>query len=244
MEEGNKVKIYTELSATLSQISSSAATAVAPVLSELLLNQAQYKQRVEKTYAAIGSIWQEIFENILEDVDRAVDIRVDQVMAIARQEVHGRPILGVKRQRSSTGFHDGETGKRRQEGQTHNSSRMDNNRYSISHDDTGTSYKRPRVQRMRHVSILSSPKSERPVKEERDMNMESNALKEMQLKIEQQAKALESLSRENKEVRKCAKALIFILQKRARFILTVLLRQLKTTLQRESIGSPTSYRNA
>lgn len=197
--ESQKVKTYTELSATLSHISSSAAATVAPVLSELLINEAHYKQRVEETYTAIGTIWQEIFENISEDIDRVVSTRVDRLMEIARQEVHNRPVSSVKRQRSSTGFNDEE---RRQESQMRYSSRSDKNRYTTSHDYDGASgsYKRPRVQSMRHSSISSSHNSERLAKGDRDTKVETNILKEMQLKIEEQAKALETLCRENNEV--------------------------------------------
>ncbi|KAK0197133.1 hypothetical protein F5146DRAFT_30287 [Armillaria mellea] len=75
-----KLKSYTEISATLSKVSNSAAASVAPNLAEILLSHAQTQNHIDKGFAAIGNIWQEIFGVVISEVNEIINASVEDAV--------------------------------------------------------------------------------------------------------------------------------------------------------------------
>ncbi|KAK0210730.1 hypothetical protein DFS33DRAFT_1295005 [Desarmillaria ectypa] len=75
-----KLKSYTEISATLSKVSNSAAASVAPNLAEILLSHAQTQNHVDEGFAAIGNVWQEIFGVVISEVNEIVNASVENAV--------------------------------------------------------------------------------------------------------------------------------------------------------------------
>ncbi|KAK0459702.1 uncharacterized protein EV420DRAFT_284870 [Desarmillaria tabescens] len=75
-----KLKSYTEISATLSKVSNSAAASVAPNLAEILLSHAQTQNHVDEGFAAIGNIWQEIFGVVISEVNEIINASVEDAV--------------------------------------------------------------------------------------------------------------------------------------------------------------------
>ncbi|KAG7452537.1 uncharacterized protein BT62DRAFT_7810 [Guyanagaster necrorhizus] len=75
-----KLKSYTEISATLSKVSNSAAASVAPNLAEILLDHAQTQNHVDEGFAAIGNIWLEIFGVVISEVNEIINASVEEAV--------------------------------------------------------------------------------------------------------------------------------------------------------------------
>ncbi|KAK0503238.1 hypothetical protein EDD18DRAFT_1346119 [Armillaria luteobubalina] len=78
--QDKKLKSYTEISATLSKVSNSAAASVAPNLAEILLSHAQTQNHIDEGFAAIGNIWQDIFGVVISEVHEIINASVEDAV--------------------------------------------------------------------------------------------------------------------------------------------------------------------
>lgn len=101
--EEKKLSAYTELSASVSKISSSASSMMAPALAEVFLHHTECKQRADQSSAALGAAWTKIMNKFLSEINRNVEEGLrsiverleDQIQDITRVREQGSP--GLKR---------------------------------------------------------------------------------------------------------------------------------------------------
>ena len=84
-EEGN-IKTYKQISATLENISASAATAIAPQLSRSLVVQADCKKVIEEKEKHMQRLWTDAVEALVKDVTREVDVGLQAALFSIKQE--------------------------------------------------------------------------------------------------------------------------------------------------------------
>ncbi|THH11580.1 hypothetical protein EW146_g7984 [Bondarzewia mesenterica] len=127
-KEEEKLRTYSELSATLAKVSPSATSAVAPTLAAVTINHAKYRDTIQSDFRKLGHVWEDVFEHFVTGVVRAVDLELANTVNRWRKEIgpsviHSDPSSQVidangfdglpsqvgqaSRKRKSDGAHDG-----------------------------------------------------------------------------------------------------------------------------------------
>ncbi|KAF9053654.1 hypothetical protein BDZ89DRAFT_1125384 [Hymenopellis radicata] len=168
-----KLQTYTEISATLSKVSNSAAAAVAPNLAEILLNHAHIKNSLDQDLNAIGQIWQEIFLAVTKEVGSVINVSLQQAIVTLDARVETAVNAAVSRipglPRSTAGKQD--------------------NVLNVS--------KRPREND--EDSVVD--KRRRLDTKKRSLTSTEDILQEMKLKLDQQMASIHTLTKENNELK-------------------------------------------
>ncbi|KAJ7273692.1 hypothetical protein B0H12DRAFT_1090642 [Mycena haematopus] len=176
--EGQKLQTYTEISSTLSKISASAATSVAPTLADIMLKQEQSKHRVEENYKALGGVWEQVFDVFVTEVAHVIDSGLQNAITTLKKETK-YAIKEVPERRART----------RGPGEKENEESRSRRGASRDRD-----HKRRRL-----ASRSSSPDAHDQRRHGVDASIE-DILTQMKMKIDQQAASLHSLQKENNEV--------------------------------------------
>ena len=100
-KQEKKLKTYTEISATLSKVSNSAAASVAPNLAEILLNHAQTQSRLDQGLNAIGQVWGEVFGRVGKEITAAIDGSLESAKAALQIEAERAVQSSLLRNRAS-----------------------------------------------------------------------------------------------------------------------------------------------
>jgi hypothetical protein len=214
--EEKKLQTYTEISSTLSKISASAATAVAPTLASIFLNHAQCKQRVEDNLKTLGGLWEEVFDVFVTEIVDVIDVVLDDALAKMKEEGENsfRGIIT-----DSAGALKRKVGKA-VPSTSSTDDRRDSKRSRLGTRDfveKGLEETRPvhglgtsRDRKCRWLAPSSSQEPESRQKSEQlrvetlytDMDSSiEEILESMKSKIDQQALSLQTLTKENSEVR-------------------------------------------
>ncbi|KAF8077968.1 hypothetical protein FPV67DRAFT_1662744 [Lyophyllum atratum] len=201
--EDKKLRAYTELSSTLAKVSSTAAAAVMPALAEVLLRQAQGKQRAEDNLKAISGVWSEVFDIFVTEISHAVDAKLNEALKRICEEAE-------LTHRSVQLYTSTPTLKRQRTETEHAASRsMDDSRDRTSdlHEkDADTDARRGskrEQKRRRFFSVSPTPESARQNAAQSTVKSESSIqdiLSQMKTKIDEQAQSLQKLTKENNEV--------------------------------------------
>lgn len=80
------MQTYRELSTTLSQISTSAAAAVAPILEEITNNHFKAKERVEREFMLLGHLWEDVFDVFVSGITGVVDSSLRDALTVLRRQ--------------------------------------------------------------------------------------------------------------------------------------------------------------
>ncbi len=168
-----KLQTYTEISATLSKVSNSAAAAVAPNLAEILLNHAHIKNNLDQDLDAIGKIWQEIFSAVTKEVGSVINASLQEAIGTLDAKVETAVNAAVSRIPGLPRYIGG----------------MQNNVSNVS--------KRPREND--EDSVFD--KRRKLDTKKRALTSNEDILQEMKLKLDQQMASIYTLTRENNEVR-------------------------------------------
>jgi hypothetical protein len=84
--EESKEKTYTELSNTLSKVSSPAAEAVAPTLTEIMKSHSIAKDRVARDMEAVAQVWEDIFLGFMSRISEGIDVRLRGALVALKNE--------------------------------------------------------------------------------------------------------------------------------------------------------------
>lgn len=212
--EEQQLQTYTEISSTLSRYSASAAASVAPTLADVILKQAQSKQRIEENSTAIGTIWTEAFDIFVTEVIRLINARVDATLKTIREE--GNQVLEAiitrsdangRIEREASSFSP--SGNSRMGATSMQSASCEGNeapRRSSRGPEDLRDHKRRRLtvvsnaSRSPTESCQSAQRLDREQQSDIEPDMES-LIRQMKLKINSQAQFLRTLTKENNEVR-------------------------------------------
>ncbi|KDQ33274.1 hypothetical protein PLEOSDRAFT_1095375 [Pleurotus ostreatus PC15] len=94
--EEKKLSAYTELSASVSKISSSASSMMAPALAEVFLHHTECKQRADQSSAALGAAWTKIMNEFLSEINRNVEEGLRNIV----ERLEGQDITRMRKQGS------------------------------------------------------------------------------------------------------------------------------------------------
>ena len=199
--EEKKLQNYTEISSTLSKISTSAAKAVAPTLAGVIANRATYKERVDNDFKALGCLWENIFDVFAQSVAGAIDGGLQNALMTLKKE--GDNVVDkVMASRSGS--------LKRKSGVSESLSSNEKGRggglfkepasaSSQSYDDEGQD---PCKRRRLASSPLENHQNEEDVVfklEDVDTSV-MTMLQEIKLKMDRQTQTVEMLTQENKQV--------------------------------------------
>ncbi|KAF9500887.1 hypothetical protein BDN71DRAFT_946545 [Pleurotus eryngii] len=94
--EEKKLSAYTELSASVSKISSSASSMMAPALAEVFLHHTESKQRADQSSAALEAAWTKIMNEFLSEINWNVEEGLRNIV----KHLEGQDITRVRKQGS------------------------------------------------------------------------------------------------------------------------------------------------
>jgi hypothetical protein len=168
-----KLDAFTEISATLSQISASAGLAVSPKLKAIAAGNAQTKERSDKTMAALGETWDQVFDLFVTEVGEVIERRLEE--AIDSMKTQGELLIS------------------RMEASSSSSAMKRNISEVVWSDDEG---------RGESELLEREHKRRRPEQHPLDTESSSIdvILQQMKLKVDQQTRSMQSLAKENSEV--------------------------------------------
>ena len=224
--EDRKIKALTELSSNISKISKVTAAAVFPTVAEVLLKQAQGKQRLEDDLKSTAGVWDEIVDLLVAELCDTIDSKLEQSLKKMCEQgerlqkpavANASPIS--KRRRGGDDLED-----------------ENENRPPLTNRDPKQTTSLPEQKRRRFDEVcppscsdskasISKPSVGTPLGVQ-------DILTQMKLKIDEQAQALQTLTQENNEV--CVYRGVTFCATR------VDLEQLKAVLQRGTRMSPTA----
>jgi hypothetical protein len=202
------LKAYTELASTLSKVSARAADPVMPVLADILLKHAQYKQRADDNVKSMAKVWEEAFDTFVVEIGHAIDVKLEATMRTIRQEVenvHGvlgatSSSRGLKRQRSE---HFRSTSSAEDGAEKNAGTENEANLYTRI-DGVTREQKRQRFDVVGLSSQESGQKgrvTQTKIGSQSSMQSEiQDILGQMKMKIDEQAQSLQRLAQENNEV--------------------------------------------
>ncbi|KAG6832399.1 hypothetical protein H0H92_002667 [Tricholoma furcatifolium] len=200
--DDKKLKAYTELSSTLSQISPQGPTAVAPTLADILLRNVQSKQRTENNLKAITEIWNKVFTALMTDISRSVDFKLEEAV----QKIGGAAEHAAAGLQFLTSTPKKKHGSRELDTQESTTAKVPRDHRSdfsfepreMKEDDSDSSRQKRRC--FSNISRSSSPRGSlghSRIKMEQSMQ---EILNQMKNKIDEQAQTLQKLTKENNEV--------------------------------------------
>jgi hypothetical protein len=200
-----KLKNYRELSSTISEISTSAAKAVAPTLAGVIASRAKCKERVENNLKTLGYLWEDIFDVFVQGVVGTIDGRLqDALISLKREGDHAvSKVLasGSRSLKRKTGVSDSLSpigrGRLGQSDTLIKATHTSSAGYDDSEEvDDSQNHKR------RRLASMSLEKDEEEVMlkiEDVDASVLA-MLEDMKMKMDRQAKTVETLTQENKKV--------------------------------------------
>ncbi|KAJ6596870.1 hypothetical protein DFH09DRAFT_1132962 [Mycena vulgaris] len=197
--EGQKLQTYTDISSALSKISPSAAHSVAPTLADIMLKHEQCKHRAEESFRALGGVWEQVFDVFVTEVAQVIDARLQDAMTTlkAEGEYAAKEIIAsaagpLKHSAASDSVvsHD------RKRARTRGPAEKENEE---SRSGRGASRDRDHKRR-RFASRSSSPDDRRSGRHNVDSSIE-DILTQMKHKIDQQARSLQMLTKENSDLK-------------------------------------------
>lgn len=181
---GQKVQTYTEISTTLSKISASAGSAVASTLADVILRQAQSKQRVDDAFNALEGVWEQVFDIFVTEVASVIDRSLEDALVTLKSQ-------GEDLARGLRGESIGAQLKRRSTGDPLGSE--EDGRAETVKDRSSRDHKR------RRLSEWSSPPSPQQKEPSNSARSLEDILYDMRSTIDQQTHSLQFLTKENSE---------------------------------------------
>ena len=198
VREDRKIKALTELSSNIGKISKITASAVFPTVAEVLLKQAQGKQRLEDDLNTTAGIWDEIVDLLVAELCDTIDSKLDQClkkMCEQGERLQKRVVVNAspisKRRRGGDDL----------EGENENWLPLTNR----DHDHKqATTISLPEQKRRRFDEVCPPSRSDSTAsisKPSAGMPLGiQDILSQMKQKIDEQAQALQTLTQENNEV--------------------------------------------
>jgi hypothetical protein len=200
--EEQKLKNYRELSSTLSEISTSAAKAVAPTLAGVIASRAKCKERVENNLKTLGYLWEDIFDVFVQGVVGTIDSRLQDALislkrerenAVSKVLASGSHSLKRKAGVSDSLSPDGR-GRLGQSDTLKEAAHTSSGGYDEGVGDS-QSHKR---RRLASISLESHQDEEEVMLKIEDVDASVLAmLEDMKMKMDRQAKTVETLTQEN-----------------------------------------------
>ncbi|KAJ7449787.1 hypothetical protein FB451DRAFT_1286545 [Mycena latifolia] len=203
--EGQKLQTYTEISSALSKISASAATSVAPTLADIMLKHEQCKHRAEESFRTLGGVWEQVFDVFVTEVAHVIDAKLQDAMTTLKREGEHAVKEIVTSAAASRTASDSVFPYDRKRARTRGPTEKEN-----EESRTGRPASQDRDhKRRRFASRSSSPDSHdrRSGRHNADSSIE-DILTQMKHKIDQQARSLQQLTKENSELKTTLKQTI------------------------------------
>jgi hypothetical protein len=197
--EEQKLKNYSELSSTLSKISTSAAKAVAPTLAGVIANRAKCKERVENDIKMLVYLWEDIFDVFVQGVIGTIDGRLQGALASLKKEeenaVSKVMASGSRSLKRKSGVSDSVS-----DGRVQGSDALKEAAPTSSqgYDDEGGDSQSHKRRRLASRSLESQQDEEEVMLKIEDVDASVLAmLQDMKMKVDSQAKTVEMLIQEN-----------------------------------------------
>lgn len=86
-KDSERIRTCTDLSSTLSKISSSANAAVTPALAAAIASHGKNNERMEADFKRLGHIWEDIFQHFMNEIVHAIDSEVVLTLDRFRHEL-------------------------------------------------------------------------------------------------------------------------------------------------------------
>lgn len=206
--EERKVQIYTELSSTLSKISTNGTTSIMPNLADIILKNAERKQRVDDTFKSIAGLWEQAFEIFVKEISHVLNDQLEKAVKEIRR-------AGDSACSSLVANAAGTLERHRPENSRSSSSVDDYGERSSSRRGPLGKEKEPRLarkeytaqpeyKRRRYTAPSPSPAETRslgPQPETEAQQSMQEILSQMKSKLDEQAQSLQKLTKENHEVK-------------------------------------------
>ncbi|KIM87051.1 hypothetical protein PILCRDRAFT_4280 [Piloderma croceum F 1598] len=202
--EEQKLKNYRELSSTLSEISTSAAKAVAPTLAGVIASRAKCKERVDNGLKTLGYLWEDIFDVFVQSVVGTIDGRLQDALISLKREgenaVSKVLASGSRSLKRKVGVSDSLSpygqGRRGQSDTLKEATHTSSEDYDDS-EEVGDSKSHKR-RRLASMSLVSHQDEEEVRLKIEDVDASVLAmLEDMKMKMDRQAKTVETLTQEN-----------------------------------------------
>lgn len=208
VREERKLQIYSELSSTLSRISTNGATSVMPNLADIMLKNAERKQKVDENFKSIAGLWEQAFEIFVKEISHVLNNQLDHAVNEIRQtgdsacsSLVAGAAATLERQRAEISGSSSSDGYRRERsGSRRGRSGKERERRSSRKEHSA----QPEQKRRRYAARSPSPTETRPAESqpltEAELSLQE-ILSQMKSKIDQQAQSLQQLTKENHEVK-------------------------------------------
>jgi hypothetical protein len=208
VREERKLQLFSEFSSTLSKFSATGTASVMPNLADILLRNAERKQRVDDHFKSITELWEQAFEIFMTEISHVMNAQLETTLTQIRQvgdsvcsPIETDSAGTLKRQRpqdsrspDSVEDHGGRNGSQEDF--------LEKEKERSSRNDRGT---QPEHKRRRYdASSPSLTETRQKVPQystEEFQPSTQEILSQMKLKIDEQAQSLQKLTKENHEVK-------------------------------------------
>lgn len=174
-----KLETFTQISATLSNVSSSAGLAIAPTMNALMKGTQETKEMAERTLAALGQTWEQVFDSFATDIGHIIEGRVQEALETIKSQADAH--LPRMESTASSGM-----------------KRNISNTLWTQNEGPGESDEKDTKRRKLNLMPAASSSGLDPT----DLSFTGidAILHQMKVKVDQQTRSLHSLARENNEV--------------------------------------------
>ncbi|KAK7467101.1 hypothetical protein VKT23_004161 [Stygiomarasmius scandens] len=191
-QEERKLHTYNDISATLSRISESAASAVAPPLAEIILTHAQSKERLEEGFRTLGESWDKVFDIFVTDVTQTINNRLEVALESMRDEA---------KYLAEESTNEAKTTLKRKSNDHHSDEDVGKLKGHMYSDELGRSKHGHSSSSSRDAKRRKTSSSDDHRDDIRDLSSLDEILLQMKLKIDQQNNSLQMLAKENEELK-------------------------------------------
>lgn len=94
-KDSERLKTCTDLSSTLSKISSPNAAVVTPALAALTESHGKNQERVNADFRRLGHVWEDLFQTFMNEIVRSIDSEVELALERLKHEISDQ-LLAVR----------------------------------------------------------------------------------------------------------------------------------------------------
>lgn len=207
-QEERKLQLYSEFSSTLSKFSAKGTASIMPNLADVLLRNAERKQRIDNHFKSIAELWEQAFENFMTEISHAMSAQLETTLT----QIHkaGDPTCNpitansaASKRQMPQGLHSQDSVEDRREWNGNLKGYSGNEKESSF---SGSEHRTP-LEHKRQRCDAPSPSSSETTQKAPQHNLKEfqpymqEILSQMKLKIDEQAQSLQKLMKENHEVK-------------------------------------------
>ncbi|KAE9400793.1 hypothetical protein BT96DRAFT_975141 [Gymnopus androsaceus JB14] len=194
-QEERKLQTFNEITASLAKIPSATAAVAGPI-ADLILTHAQSKERLDENFRLLGAAWEKVFNSLLADFSLSLENRLQTALSSVKNEAENA--MGqLKRRRVSMSPEQ----EARSKADSHHEAKEN------EHSSSGYAHSSARDSKRRKVAGQSRSASPDPRQKDETHRPSvvkislDDILNQMKMKIDQQSSCLQSLSKENEELK-------------------------------------------